>query len=77
MAERLGALSVRGTTEFWGNKMPKCPHCGYDYDIARNDAWSLYDDNNDHEVECPSCDLSYRVRTSAVYSFSTDEQDDA
>jgi hypothetical protein len=72
--QRLEALKAGKTLEFAVNKMPKCPHCGEVYDIGRNDAWQLYDDNDSHEVDCPSCELSFRVVSHAVWTFSTDDQ---
>lgn len=74
--DRALALAAGGSSEFWRNKSPKCPHCGDDYDIERHDAYDLYDDANDHEVECPKCELTYLVRSHASYSFSTDGQDE-
>ncbi len=77
MTKRLEALkAAESSVEFFGNKNPKCPHCGDDYNIVGNDAWSLYDDNDTHPVECPSCDLEFTVTTRCSYTFSTDEQDD-
>lgn len=76
MSEKLKALNAASSSsDFWGNSEPKCPHCGSDYNIERNEAWSLYDDNDSHDVECPRCELPFAVRTIATYSFCTDEQE--
>lgn len=69
------ALKAEGWTEFSGNSSPKCPHCGDDFDIAHNEAWSLYDENGPHDVDCPSCEIPFRVSSAATWRFSTDEQD--
>lgn len=70
------ALETQGWHEFSGNSQPKCPHCGDDFDITDNEAWFLYNENETHEVECPSCEKSFQVSSTAIWSFSTDEQDD-
>ena len=79
MTERLAAIMaarlVHRELDFWGRDKPKCPHCGYEYDINEREAWSLYAEGY-HEIECPSCDLEYTVSVSVSYSFSTDEQED-
>lgn len=72
----LAALDAGPSYDFCGNKMPKCPHCGDDFDITDNEAWFLYDDNNTHEVECPNCDHEFKVNAIASWVFSTDEQDE-
>lgn len=74
--DRLSALK-RDRLDFSANQQPKCPHCGSDFDIDRNEAWFLYDENGPHEVECPSCELGFRVDSCAIWHFNTDEQDDA
>ena len=61
--------------EFWGNKEPKCPHCGASFDIEDNDAYELYTDNDDsHTVYCPECDMEFEVVTMITHRFSTDDQ---
>lgn len=74
--ERLAALKADTSFDFWRNDDPKCPHCGQDYPIYENEAWHLYDDQRDHEVECNFCELPFKVITNVAYTFSTDEQDD-
>ena len=38
MAEKLSALKEGPSYRFSVNKQPKCPHCGEDFDIAKNEA---------------------------------------
>jgi uncharacterized Zn-finger protein len=66
----------RDTLEFWGNKQPKCPHCGADCDVNENEWWKLYEEG-EHEVTCPHCDGDFTVSTMVSYSFSTDTQEEA
>lgn len=74
----LAALHAADSSfDFAANSKPKCPHCGEDFDIQENDAWRLYDENDTHDVECPSCDLRFLVNSHARWSFSTDEQEAA
>lgn len=70
------ALKRDGRHEFFGNDNPRCPHCATDYSIPDNDAWHLFDDNNQHEIECPSCKQEFRVISTSTWTFSTDEQDE-
>ena len=76
MSEKLKALKERGSTHFWGNKEPRCPHCGEEIDIARFDLFSLYDESDTHEIECPLCDESFTVKASASWSFDTSDQEE-
>jgi hypothetical protein len=77
MAEHLEALrGGKHTLDFFGNKTPKCPHCGNDFHIAQNEAWDLYDENDGHSVNCPNCERDFDVVTRCSYTFSTDEQED-
>lgn len=72
---KFAALDAAETIDFFANKAPKCPHCGSDFDIERNEAWFLFDENDTHDVECPDCDLVFQVNSLASWSFSTDEQE--
>lgn len=77
MTKHLEALkAAKSSLDFWGNKDPKCPHCGTEFNISKNEAWSLYDDNNRHFVDCPTCEREFSVDTRCSYTFSTDEQDE-
>lgn len=73
---KLAALKEGDWFAFSGCSSPKCPHCGEHYNIARNDAWELYDDNESHEVSCPSCALDFKVVTYTKHTFSTEDQED-
>ncbi|MBX5089392.1 hypothetical protein [Rhizobium lentis] len=77
MTEKFAALKSGDWLDFIGNKNPKCPHCGHDYDIQHNEAWHLYDENGPHDLECWFCEEQFKVSSSASWSFSTDEQEDA
>lgn len=69
------ATNRQDEMEFVMNKQPKCPHCGAEFDIDRNEAWHLYsDDDSDMEVECDSCEREFEVKVHCQYTFSTDEQ---
>ena len=72
----LKALTDLGFMAFWENEKPKCPHCSADFEIQDQEAWHLYNDEDEHQVECSSCELEFKVKTSVSYSFSTDEQDE-
>lgn len=79
MTKRFAALKAARLSNrelgFWGRAVPKCPHCGHDYDIQVHEAWRLYEEGA-HEIECPSCDLEYVVSVDVSYSYSTDEQEE-
>lgn len=62
--------------DYWSNDNPKCPWCDYVIEIDKHELYELYDDNDNHYIDCPSCEKELRVSTRAVYTFSTDEQDD-
>lgn len=75
MTDKFAALKKHGWSEFALNSQPKCPHCGEDFDIHGNEAWHLFSED-DHEVECPSCDGEFKITSIANWTFSTDEQED-
>ena len=76
MTEKFKALKEsKDTLEFWGNKYPKCPHCGNDYDPNETGVWGIYEEG-EHEVTCDHCDGDFMVSTNVSYSFSTDTQED-
>lgn len=75
MVERLAALKdATDSLEFWGNKAPKCPHCGHECDIGRNEWWRIYEEGR-HDVTCPMCDHDFTVSTRVGYTFCTDVQE--
>lgn len=76
MTEKLEALRKDRGLEFFANDAPKCPHCGEDFDITRNEAWFLFDENDTHTVECFRCENPFLVKSSATWRFSTDEQEE-
>jgi len=67
------ALQDGDSWDFSCNKLPKCPHCGNDFNIDEREAWELYEDDR-HKVECDLCQHSFFVETNITYSFSTDDQ---
>lgn len=76
MTQKFAALKKGPSYDFYGNSDPKCPHCGEDFNIRENEAWYLYNDNENHSVQCSSCSVEFSVNSIANWSFSTDEQDD-
>jgi hypothetical protein len=72
---RWAALREQGSWEFFGNAEPLCPHCAAHCSIDQNEWWHLYSDGEIHTVECPSCVREFEVRSSASWSFSTDDQE--
>lgn len=81
MSERFAALKRAIATEgpypmdYWGNKDPRCPHCGEVCEISDNGWYELYDEG-EHEVSCPHCGEDFTVSTRVSFSFGTDEQGD-
>lgn len=73
MSEPLQALKAGRDYEFWGSSAPKCPHCGHECGIERNDWFRLYEEGS-HEVTCPECDRDFDVETRVSFTFSTDTQ---
>jgi hypothetical protein len=76
MSKKFAALQASHFIEFVANTMPKCPHCGEDYNIRENEAWFLYSEDGPHEVDCDGCHLPFNVSSIASWTFSTDEQED-
>lgn len=63
-------------SDFWCDKVPRCPHCGRGCGPSEHDWYDLYEEG-EHEKECPHCDGEFVISTSVSYSysFSTDEQE--
>lgn len=72
----LEALKDGHSIDFSFNKDPRCPHCGEPYCIQDEQAWRLYNDDDHHDVDCPNCELEFKVITHISYTFSTDEQEE-
>jgi|JI10StandDraft_1071094.scaffolds.fasta_scaffold714724_1 uncharacterized C2H2 Zn-finger protein len=72
----LEALRAEAAWQFRGNRNPRCPHCGDEYDVIENWTFRIYEEG-EHALECPSCELIFTVQTAVSYSFNTDEQEDA
>lgn len=62
-------------SDYWSNKDPRCPHCGTECDVSKQEWWKLYEEG-EHDVTCPHCYEDFTVTTRVQYSFSTDEQED-
>ncbi|HWH74944.1 MAG TPA: hypothetical protein VNV16_11850 [Methylibium sp.] len=60
-------------SSYWGNKSPRCPHCGEECDVSENGWWGLYEEG-EHEKTCPHCDGDFTISTHVSYSFNTDKQ---
>lgn len=75
MSEKFKALDAGDPSDFSFTEEPMCPHCGGELNIAHNDEWRLYDENDTHDVECPSCHQEFQVNSYATWRFSTDEQE--
>lgn len=74
MTERLEALSREGWADFFALNQPRCPHCGNDADIGKNDLGRILEEG-EHEIDCPTCEMPFAVSTRVRYSFSTDKQE--
>ena len=71
----LEALKAEGDMAFWRERHPRCPHCGHECDLGKNDWWGLCTEEGDvHEKDCPNCDLPFKIRPKVSFTFSTDEQ---
>lgn len=68
------ALREGDSWDFQSNKLPKCPHCGAQFDIEAKEAWQLYSEG-EHEVTCIVCTLPFTVTSVASFTFNTDEQE--
>lgn len=47
---------------------PICPYCGEKYNIDEH--YSLYDDDNNEDIECPNCGSMFNCNTYVSYSFT-------
>lgn len=55
---------------FCYNDMPKCPHCGYEFEDLAD--WGELYKEGEHELDCNRCNLTFDVQTHVSISFSTD-----
>ena len=60
-------------SEYWGNKMPRCPHCGTECGVIENEWFDLCEEG-EHEVSCPHCEGDFSVSVTVIYRYSTDKQ---
>ena len=64
---------------YWGNKLPKCPHCAVDFEVWDGDHPHTlnYDDGDKTTFECESCHKEFVCVTRAEYTFSTAVSEEA
>ena len=49
-----------------------CPHCKEEWDIDENEAYYLYDeDNDDKEIICDKCGKKFYIKIFICYRFET------
>lgn len=65
--------------DYWCNKLPKCPHCGADFQVwSEDNPLTLnYEDGGSTEFECSSCRKDFVCVTTVQYEFSTAVSQDA
>lgn len=65
--------------DYWRNKLPKCPHCGTDFQVWEDDNPQAlgYDDGDHTTFECASCGKEFVTVTTVEYVFSTAVSDEA
>lgn len=65
--------------DYWANDLPKCPHCGTDFQVWRGDnPISLnYEDGGKTTFECASCSKEFVCVTMVKYKFSTAPTEEA
>jgi hypothetical protein len=65
--------------EYWGNSLPKCPHCAADFQVWEGDnPLSLdYDDGGMTTFECGACNKEFVAVTKVEYTFATAVSEDA
>lgn len=71
----LDQFNARSSMAYRGNQNPVCPWCDAVFDIAENEYWELYEED-DHEIHCGSCEKAFVVSSRATWCFDTDEQDE-
>ena len=59
--------------DYWGNSLPKCPHCGTDFQVwdGDNPHGLNYEDEGHTTLECDSCQKEFICVTQVKYTFST------
>lgn len=65
--------------DYWGNKLPKCPHCTADFQVWSGDnALDLnYEDGGFTTFSCESCSKDFVCVTAVEYTFSTAVSEEA
>lgn len=64
---------------YWGNKLPKCPHCAADFEVWSGDRPLAlnYEDGGITPFECESCGKEFFSMTRVEYTFSTAVSEEA
>lgn len=61
--------------KYFSNNEPVCPHCDNQFDISNNEAWHLYDSQEEEkEVQCDSCGSTFFVQPICKFTFSTTKE---
>jgi hypothetical protein len=65
--------------DYWGNDLPKCPHCGTDFQVWKDDnPLNLsYEDDGQSVFDCDSCRKEFVVVTQVQYRFHTAVSEEA
>ena len=53
----------------------KCPYCGTEQEINHDDGYG-YEEDGDYEQGCAHCDKTFKFRTSIMYYYNVECQDD-
>ncbi len=53
------------------NDDPVCPHCNNEISVGHEDLYHLYDEDENHEIDCPYCKESLAVESHCKWTFST------
>ena len=60
--------------EEWHNDKIICPYCGSEYCI--DDHYSVYEDGNSEDIECPDCDSTFKCSTSVTHYFTATRKEE-
>lgn len=64
-------LNESNSYEYWGLGRPLCPHCDMHLDVFGDDWVDGILEEDEREVECPSCSNTFILQTEISYSFSS------
>lgn len=66
--------SCQSKLDFKYNELPKCPHCGEDFDVDDFDMQNVYEEG-EHEEFCQHCGFEVLISTHVSWRFSTANQE--